>query len=159
MEKAIICREEEIRDILDSFVGILHSLSRGSEFRRTMARKLSECGRFLAVYDEHDNKAAGFAAFYDNDTSGRVAYLSMLAVSKAHRSKGVGSYILHEVEDFTSKSGMNMLRLEVEKDNLNAISFYKRNDFRLYEEREKSYVLEKDLPVADSIDKKQAKEV
>lgn len=137
--------EAEINDVLDSFSDTLPSLSQSEEKRRFLAHKFYSYGKVFALYE--DDTLVGFAAFYDNNAIQKVAYLSMIAVKAGYRRKGIGKIILNYVVQYAVESGMRILRLEVNKSNLNARNFYYSYGFQLFEENENSYILEKSIEV------------
>ena len=106
--------------------------------------KLSLCSAFIVA---EAMEVYGYAALYTNDTKEHVAYLSLIAVEKGHQGMGVGSALLGACEDIAIDSGMKSMRLEVRKDNHDAISFYGRHGFMIDNDvcSTSSYYMEKDL--------------
>lgn len=103
------------------------SLSERGLDLKAYAQKLFE---FAMVYTLcYENLESGFVAFYANDTVNRTAYLAQIAVKSQFINRGFG-YILLLLTIKTSKEkGMETMKLEVDKHNHSAISFYVRNGF------------------------------
>lgn len=92
-------------------------------------RKLLENARFQV---ETDSKGlTGFVAYYANDLSSRVGYISQLIIRKDLRSQGLGkSLILSAINDM-EVLGMRHCRLEVAINNTRAIKLYSLLGFEL----------------------------
>ena len=77
-----------------------------------------------------DGLIEGMVAFYCNDTVGKVAYISQIAVKSSARGKGLGGALLEKCEKVSRKNGMDYLRLEVRNENKRAIRFYEYHGLR-----------------------------
>lgn len=108
-----------------------------------LADKFSKYALFLLLMDKKKN--VGFSAFYCNDMKGRNAFLSMIVISDEYQHKGLGKVLLEKVCDESLSRGMSMLNLQVDKDNSNAIAFYKKHGFDLDKEDEKSFFFKCEL--------------
>ncbi len=122
-----ICSGEEILDILCAFSSSLTSLSSGRVDRKEMAAKLERYGVVLELRDREQR--VGFAAFYCNDMQSRRGFLTLIAVSPERKRRGYGKMLLDAVKTRAGAEGMTELALEVRKDNVQAISFYRKNGF------------------------------
>lgn len=89
-------------------------------------------------YACENGEILGYICFYANDNVTKCAYISQLCVKKGIRNKGIGSFLMNECKKLSKNSGMNKIELEVNKNNENAISFYKRNEF-IYSEKKSEY--------------------
>lgn len=83
---------------------------------------------------ENDGRTAGMVAFYCNDFDSKVAYITQIAVMKSSQNKGVGGLLISKCEELSIQNGMLFLRLEVRKENLNAIKFYLKHGFEFEKE-------------------------
>lgn len=83
---------------------------------------------FFSVFDGSDS--IGYIAFYANDKETNTGYISMIGVIDTYHGKGAGSLLLNKCIEISKSNGMCFLRLEVDKDNSNAIGFYKHEGFR-----------------------------
>lgn len=138
-----IAEKEKIREVLDMFADSLDSLSRGEEFRCMMAEKFASYADVIVLKEKGRTQA--FAAFYANDLTSRMAFLSMIAVLPDHRGKGFAQCLLDAMCSEAEVRGMVRMRLEVKKDNLPAIGFYRRHHFSTVDERTDSYIMERIL--------------
>ena len=130
MEKAVIYRIRESGDIcklMHMFKDRLGSLRNGNEYIEQMADKFSRYGIVLCL--DVDGDTAAFSAFYCNDHEGQEGYLSMIAVRSGYDGKGIGTRLLSHTEKVCREQGMSSLRLEVNKSNDPAVSFYRKNGF------------------------------
>lgn len=91
------------------------------------ARKLLHNAYVYTISD--GNSILGFVAFYANDNTTNIGYLSQIAVRADYMFKGIGYELLQQFEITSYKNGMNKLKLEVNDNNQNGINFYKRNGY------------------------------
>lgn len=82
---------------------------------------------FIAAYEED---VLGFAAMYANNKENKIAYISLIAVSTQAQNRHVGKQLLETCELLALQKGMNAVELEVSKENIGAIQFYKKNGYR-----------------------------
>lgn len=75
-------------------------------------------------------KILGFVSFYCNDFDNRTAYLTQIAVKQQYKNKKIGQKLLDRVIFDSKINNMKKVTLEVFKDNIVAISFYKKNGFK-----------------------------
>lgn len=66
---------------------------------------------------------------------GEVVILDDLFIKQEFRSRGVGTRVLAQVEDFALELGGIQIFLEVEKENERAFTLYKKNGFELRDRR------------------------
>lgn len=71
-----------------------------------------------------------FTYGFDAEFGGRLATITDLFLAPSHRRKGVGTAILHQVENFCRGAGMRGLELQVERDNDEARGLYKKLGFK-----------------------------
>lgn len=92
------------------------------------------------------NREVGFFSFYANDPGKRNAYLSLIAMKKDCRGRGIGSKALKFICSECEQRGFQILKLEVDKENEAAIRFYKANGFQVTGEASlESFYMEKEI--------------
>ncbi len=91
------------------------------------ARKLAEHGTVEVAM--RDGEAAGFVAFYANDATAAVAFLTHLAVAAPFRGAGIGAQLMQRCIQAAKHAGMTSMKLEVDTANAAAISFYRSLGF------------------------------
>src|SRR5918998_1019288 len=84
------------------------------------------------VVAEVDGGLVGVATYA---VDGERAELAVLAVSSAHRLRGIGSAVIEAVVSAVIDAGANELWLITTNDNLDALGLYQRRGFRLSELR------------------------
>jgi len=101
------------------------SLNNEADIKR-LAQKFAQFGRVLAAYDGEN--PAGFVAYYVNGET-KTAYISMIIIHKAYQGQGVGSALLNRMLADCKNADQQKVRLEVAKQNENAIRFYGKRGF------------------------------
>ena len=142
MEMIDVSDYARILNILERFQDDLLPL-RDSSVRTNISMKLSKRGKVIACisYDE----IVGFVAYYDNNTEVQDAYITLIAVDPKYRNRHIGKRLLSEVEKRVSSS-MHGIRLEVQKENIQGISFYAHNGYEyLREANDGSFYMLKSL--------------
>jgi ribosomal protein S18 acetylase RimI-like enzyme len=91
-----------------------------------MAEKFSNHATFFSLYDDN---LIGFVAFYDNDNISHIAYISMIVIKERKRGQGYGKLLLNKAIEQSLSTGMKHIKLQVNKDNINAIYFYRKMGF------------------------------
>ncbi len=90
-----------------------------------------------AVLEAMNHKTVFFKAVKDKKTIGYISvtavagegYINNIAVSKACRGQGVGTYLLDRAIRFGKEEKLEFLSLEVRASNKNAISLYEKSGF------------------------------
>lgn len=98
----------------------------------------------IEIVDENKIKL-GMICFYSNDVESKIGYITLLVVDKKYSNSGIGSILIKYAEDYAKKNNINKMKLEVSKNNENAIKFYKKKEYKIVEESEYSYYMEKDI--------------
>lgn len=104
------------------------------------AKKIHKNATVFSVHE--DGKLVASMAVYCNDPSQQVAFVTMLAVAKSHRSHGLGSNLIKTMVDYLKKRFFKSIKLEIYKTNLRAINFYKRLKFTVVSETDSSVFVE-----------------
>jgi ribosomal protein S18 acetylase RimI-like enzyme len=61
-------------------------------------------------------------------------YISNIAIYSQHRGRGIGKKLLLENEQWAKGTGAERIVLDVEKNNVNALRFYKNSAYKILEE-------------------------
>lgn len=92
---------------------------------------LEKISKFAIVtVAKNDDDLLGYAAFYANDKTTCIAYLTLIGVRPKCQKQGVGKKLLMQVEQISQFKGMARINLEVKKSNDVAIEFYERQGYR-----------------------------
>ena len=136
--------KEDILRILNEFDEVFSpSISEKVDNISDYASKLSENAY---VYVAYGTQNLGFVTLYANDYESKIAYISFIGVKKEAQNMKIGKKLLKDCFEKSAKLGMKHIKLEVQKENLNAIEFYKRNGFAyLNEASSKSVYLIKEI--------------
>lgn len=139
-----IDRKEDILRILNEFDEVFSpSISEKVDNISYYASKLSENAY---VYVAYGTQNLGFVTLYANDYESKIAYISFIGVKKEAQNMKIGKKLLKVCFEKSAELGMKHIKLEVQKENLNAIEFYKRNGFAyLNEASSKSVYLIKEI--------------
>ena len=104
--------------------------------------KLAKNAEVIIIRSEQS--IIGFLAAYMNNTTEKIAYISLIGVTSSFMGKGIGSKLFDCCVNMAKEKGMTKLRLEVDNDNISAIKFYEKHgmkfisdasDFSIYMER------------------------
>lgn len=85
----------------------------------------------------------GFISYYNNDSTKRNAFLTMILISKDFQGKGIGKLLLDFSIQDLKNSGFEFYTLEVSQNNANAISLYKSYGFVKKIEKEDIWIMER----------------
>lgn len=140
----VLTDANSILRILNEFSNTLDSLKKGQEFRRNMAIKFSQNAKFLTINRDEEG-VLGFAAFYCNDFNSFTAYLSMIAIKSEFRKLGHGKHLFDKIVDVSLQNHMQTIKLEVNRKNISALSFYKSLGFEEDSEGTDSIYLNKHI--------------
>lgn len=117
--------EEEVWKLISNVPRVLIGQDRLKEY----LLKLLNLGRIIVA--EEGNSIVGIAGFYANDLNSRQAYLSILSVRLDNARKGVGSAMCREIMNISRNAGMCTVLANVVSSNEQALSFYRRNGFKI----------------------------
>lgn len=139
---------EEIEKVILIFkdVYFLRAIT-NDEYRSIFINKHIENGHFIAEY--HNEKPVGFLSFYSNgeDKSTFVTGFGIIDELGFLKGKTFMRLFKRGIE-ISKESGMNNLRLEVEKDNDKAIKLYHHLGFEIvHDGNHNSYIME--MPIQD----------
>jgi ribosomal-protein-alanine N-acetyltransferase len=82
------------------------------------------------VYCHYKNGVCdGVIAFYCNDPSRELAYVTLMLCAPQSRGNKIGSGLLKAAISTSINRGFKKMELEVDDDNIPAIALYKKHDF------------------------------
>lgn len=102
-------------------------------------KKLHDNARIISIHI--DNKLAGVLAIYCNDLIKKEAFISSVCISKEYRGKGLSHILITKALELVHKLGFFTIKLEVGKNNLSAVSLYKKYGFRELEEKLQTIIM------------------
>ncbi|EGT5654424.1 MULTISPECIES: GNAT family N-acetyltransferase [Citrobacter] len=105
--------------------------------------KLLTSAQVLAIYES--NKIIGVICFYCNDINSLTAYISLIVVDVDSKQKGIGGDLISSAILISKRKGFKFCRLEVNKDNIAAISFYGKNEFSVISEHADAFIMQKNI--------------
>src|SRR5262245_45301074 len=103
------------------------------------ASKLTTLATILSIRETA--RLTAFAAIYCNDPHGTTAFLSMIAVRKDRRGRGLARVLLDMCSRYLRERHFTTLKLEVYRNNMPARQMYERLGFQVVDESESSFVL------------------
>lgn len=125
---------DEIYDLLIEFEECFPHLREKIVDFESFSKKLSEFAKVIIC--RLGNKNIALSIFYCNDKISRIGYISLIGVKKEFRGLGIGKQLFDQTKNIMKECGMCRIKLEVDKDNLNAKRFYFYLGFKSFE---KSY--------------------
>lgn len=106
------------------------------------SQKLSTNARFIIVYDE--GKVVGFISFYLNNEE-KMIYIPLISVKRdGYQHKGIGQ-LMFEILKNSAKRSFYSIRLEVLKNNAQAVKFYCMQGFKVIEDRDDKRLMSLEL--------------
>ena len=124
--------EELFLDYLHKFYhseAVLHPTDK--ELHLNIFNEIMRSEDYLVCYTfTLDGEDAGYALLSKSfcpEVGGSIVWIEQLYINEGFRGKGIATEFLTFIEE---EFGPDRIRLEVEEDNENAISLYKRNGYR-----------------------------
>ena len=106
--------------------------------------KLTKFGRFITIRKQGDNKIVSVIAYYSNTPP--LCYISFVCVIPEFKRKGLSQIMLSFLENYARQVGLNVMQLEVRKNNESAINAYLKSGFVISEDASiNSFYMTKDL--------------
>lgn len=134
---------EAKKGVWDAFFKVYSDNSHGIQNIDNYIEKVSKLARIIAAYD--NEQVIGFIAFYANNYDEKIAYLTQGLVIKDYQKCNIGKKLFKACEVVCKKEGFKYLKLEVNKDNINAIGFHSHYGFVKKEEKENSFYMVKEI--------------
>jgi ribosomal-protein-alanine N-acetyltransferase len=91
--------------------------------------KIKNNAEFIAHYTS--GQCAGFIAFYCNEPSKKLAFITLVLLAPEYRGKGIASSLINYVIEYCKKNKFKKCSLEVRKDNFSAIKLYEKHGFEI----------------------------
>jgi ribosomal protein S18 acetylase RimI-like enzyme len=88
-----------------------------------------------------DDKIIGFAACYANDIKRQTAFITSFSIIDGYQGKKFASYLLAELILNTKTVYYKQIQLEVNVKNIPAINLYKKFGFKIYLNKEDTYIM------------------
>ena len=98
-------------------------------------KKLCSKGINLLLKDSQ-GRVIGIACGYMNDKTENCAYISLIIIDKQYQHLHMGTTLIEKFETMAVSQGMRMIKLEVNKENENAIRFYLAHGFEVCEDKD-----------------------
>ena len=117
---------------------VLHAVPRAFH-EEAFAYLLSSQDYALGYLLEWEGECAGYALLsktYSREAGGMVLWLEELFLLPRFRSHGLGSEFFAFAEQYAKEQGFARIRLEVEEENVRALSLYKRLGYQGMEYRQ-----------------------
>ena len=96
------------------------------------ARKLAAATRFEAW---SGGPLVGLLAAYCNDQERRIAYVTSVSVERRLRREGIASGLIDSCVERVRCIGIERIELEADRDDMGAVSLYKRSGFTITSRR------------------------
>lgn len=106
----------------------------------TYLTKLDRHAEFVS--DHAGDRCRGFVAFYCNDQSTKMAYITLVLVDSRDRRSGLGRALVNQVIEVARRRGFRTCRLEVANDNFAAVRLYEGLGFATIEARSGKVLME-----------------
>lgn len=134
-----------MKDELIDFLNTLNEEFSGKLFQQETiiyASKLLGNAELICHYS--NSKLVGCIAFYANDDSKNLAFISFIGIHQDYRSIGLGKILLDGSISYLKRKNFKLYGLEVISENSNAINFYLQQGFVHEENRgDKIYMIKK----------------
>jgi ribosomal-protein-alanine acetyltransferase len=127
-----------VPDDLDALVAIENRAFVIDRFSRRSFRYLLTKANAETLVDERDGKVCGYAMLLFN-VGTSLARLYSLAIDPEYQGKGVGHELITAAEQVAIERNCITLRLEIRKDNIPSISFFKKHGYKQFDVLEDYY--------------------
>lgn len=141
-----IHQNDNYTDLLEYFNIIDNSYSKVLGVNNSLSEYCDKLSKNAKVYYlVLSNDKIGLLAFYANNYKEKIAFISSISLISYYQGYGLGVKLLNFLEEYLRKIEFNEIRLEVSKNNLNAIKFYKQYGFSVFEKKQISLIMSKIL--------------
>lgn len=144
MKYVHLTEHEDIISAFNDVRGIFPNLSTRVNVEDYL-EKISNNAQSFAIFDEDNSLYCGFCAMYMNDFESRIAFISLIGLRRDYLKMHLGGKLLSFCENNAKEFGMNSVKLEVNKKNLNARGFYNHCGYKEIGENETSIFMKKEL--------------
>lgn len=106
----------------------------------TYAEKLFDKAERIEFFEE--NELLALLAFYVN-LNANSCFITNVSVDEKLKGKKIGDALLFQLDKYCLKNNIKQIQLEVRKENIKAINFYKKHNFALLKENIDNFELQK----------------
>lgn len=122
-----VVRDEKKEEIIYMFDDAFEkSVVERVNFKDTLKKIKNNANVIVAVLN---GEIVGYSAFYMNNFIENIVYITLIAVNEKYRGHHIGTLMMKYIKSASQLNGFCRIRLEVRKDNDNAISFYRYHSF------------------------------
>jgi len=131
-----LARKEHIEDMCDLLAQLFvieKDFSPNREKQRKGLNLLLEDEKSVVLIAKRNDKFIGMCTLQfliSTAEGGKVALLEDLVVDAKWRNKGIGSALLRAAEGYCKQHGISRITLLADKDNHNALNFYKKHQWQ-----------------------------
>jgi ribosomal protein S18 acetylase RimI-like enzyme len=80
---------------------------------------------------EFKSKIVGLLVLYANDLNANIAYIPILSIHRDYHNMGLATRLMKIAQRDAMSEQMRVIKVETWKENINAINFYKKNQFEI----------------------------
>lgn len=132
---------EQVRRVVQRYCLLYPDVCRNLEIEQRV-EKLQSCAHAIFACSS-DDIIVGFVFFYCNSDA-QVGFITSIGrLSSAEI--GVGTSLHLQYQEFITLQGMRSSCLEVDKTNAKALSFYRKLGYFVYDEKEHSLLMKKEI--------------
>ena len=137
---------------INTYDDILSTIERfDSIFSPSLSRRVSDLHKYALklegnaiVYVANYTETIGFIAFYVNNSE--YVFVTLIAILEQHQKSGIGRALIEKCFEVSRNLHIGKVRLEVLKDNAQAIKFYENLGFNIVDDLDmKSYYMERNI--------------
>ena len=135
IRKAVSSDIADLADLLHDLFSIEEDFQFDEQKQRAGLLMLieSDCNEKVLFVAEKDKRVIGMCSaqtLISTAEGGKAAMIEDMAVEKSARGNGIGRLIMDEIVSWAKENGITRLQLLADKNNIRAISFYKKNDWK-----------------------------
>lgn len=127
---------------------LLHFQKCDSQFIPPLSKRVNliDYSKKLVEYSEtfeawNRKNLVGVISIYLNDDKTKIGYISNVSVLEAFWNKGIAKKLIKSLKNYSFKLDFLKLSLEVNKDNIKAITFYKAQGFKIDKEESNIFIM------------------
>ncbi len=135
----ILMKFEVIEKSFDNFDRVLRLLIKLDQYYfpplSLQVIDLEEYAKKIVLYADimiasNNNNDIGLIAIYCNDLKSKISFITSIGIDKVYQNHGVASDLLELAIKSAEQKGFQVIKLEVNSKNNNAMKFYKKSGFR-----------------------------
>ena len=141
-----ITKNNSSTDLLEYFTKIDNDYSKVLGTNSSFSEYCDKLSKNAEIYYlTISNIKIGLLAFYANNYDEKKVFISSISVMSHYHGYGFGIKLLNFLEEYLKEIHFNKIELQVEKNNINAINFYKRYGFITILEKQTSIIMSKNI--------------